>query len=321
MTDIAYQIKASTRAEITVLVDNYVDLLLPNQPGVIRPPLAKDGKVASKTLLAEHGLSLLIDTWEDDKRRRTLLDTGYNAGTAIHNMEMLAVSPESIDTLVLSHGHMDHTGSVNMLLEAIGKPVPVFCHPHAFRRRFLERPNVGLVEFPQLINREQIIERGAELYEEPGPVLFAGDTVLATGQIPRMTPFEKGMPGAKMQTESGLEQDNIEDDQSLVINVHGCGIVVISGCAHAGIVNSLQYARELSGEERVCAVIGGFHLTGPDMASIIDSTVEEIRRIAPNMLVPMHCTGFAAIRRFQSEFPQSFVLSSVGTKLALPAHQ
>jgi 7,8-dihydropterin-6-yl-methyl-4-(beta-D-ribofuranosyl)aminobenzene 5'-phosphate synthase len=319
MTDKARRIRTCTRAEITVLVDNCVDLLLPNQPGVLRAPLAKDGKIRSNTLLAEHGLSLLVDTWEGDKRHRTLLDTGYNDGTVIRNMEMLAIPPETIDALVLSHGHMDHTGSVNSLLEAIGRPIPVFCHPHAFHVRYFERPNMGLVEFPQLMNREQIAEKSAELYAEPGPVLLSGDTILATGQVPRVTRFEKGMPGAKMQTERGLEPDSIEDDQSLVVKVNGCGIVVISGCAHAGIVNSVQYARGLTGEERVCAVIGGFHLTGPDMAPAIDSTVQEMKKIAPDMVVPMHCTGFSATCRFQSEFPHSFVLSSVGTKLILPA--
>jgi 7,8-dihydropterin-6-yl-methyl-4-(beta-D-ribofuranosyl)aminobenzene 5'-phosphate synthase len=318
MTDMVYRIKAITRAEITVLIDNYVDRHLPNQPGVVRPPFAKDGKIVPKTLLAEHGLSLLIDTWEGEKRYRTLLDTGYNAGTVLHNMEMLDIAPESIDTLVLSHGHMDHTGSVNMLLEAIGKAVPVFCHPHVFRSRFVEKPGLGLVEFPRLINREQIIEKGAELHEEAEPTLLSGDTVLVTGQVPRVSLFEKGLPGAKMLTDRGMEPDNIEDDQSLVINVTGCGIAVITGCAHAGIVNSVLYARELTGEKKVCAVIGGFHLTGPDMAPIIDPTVQELKQFAPNMLVPMHCTGFSAIKRFQSEFPKSFVLSSVGTRLILP---
>jgi len=318
MTSKTYPLRSCTRAEITILVDNYVDVLLSNQPGVIRPLLAKEGKIRSETLLAEHGLSLLIDTWEGDRRYRTLLDTGYNAGTVIHNMKMLAIAPESIDALVLSHGHMDHTGSVNMLLDAIGKPIPVFCHPQMFQQRFLEKPLVGLVEFPRLTSREQIIEKGATLHEESGPILLSGDTVLATGQVPRVTPFEKGMPGAKMQTEHGLEPDIIADDQSLVIKLNGSGIAVISGCAHAGIVNSVRYARELTREENVCAVIGGFHLTGPDMAPIVDSTVEEIKKIAPDMVVPMHCTGFSAVTKFQSEFPKAFVLSSVGTKLALP---
>lgn len=318
MADRKYPIRSATKVEITILVDNYVDLLLPNQDGVIRPALAKDGMVASQTLLAEHGLSLLIDTWEGDKRHRTLLDTAYNPGTAMHNMEMLGVSPGSIEALVLSHGHMDHTGSVNILLEAIGKPIPVFCHPDAFCNRFLERPGVGLVKFPQLIDKEKIMAKGASLYEESGPVLLAEDTVLATGQVPRVTPFEKGMPGAKIQTDSGLEPDKIQDDQSLVMNLEGYGLVVISGCAHAGIVNSVRYACELTGEEKVCAVIGGFHLTGPDMAPVIDSTVEEIRKIDPKMVVPMHCTGFPAIQKFRSEFAESFVLSSVGTKLVLP---
>ncbi len=319
MTETPYQLRSCTRVEVTILVDNYVDILLPNQPGVVRPALAKEGKILSETLLAEHGLSLLIDTWDGENRRRTILDTGYNAGTVIHNMRIMGIDPKSIETLVLSHGHIDHTGSVNLLLQTIGRPIQVICHPDAFKNRFLEIPNVGLFEFPQLTDRARITGVGANLSEELGATLLSGDTVLATGQIPRITPFEKGMAGAKIQTENGLAPDPIQDDQSLVIKLNGGGIVVISGCAHSGIVNSVKFGAELTGDDKICAVIGGFHLTGPQMAPIIDSTVEEIKKMAPMMVVPMHCTGFSAIRRFQSEFPEAFVLSSVGTKLTFPA--
>ena len=113
--------------------------------------------------------------------------------------------------------------------------------------------------------------------------------------------------------------DNIEDDQALVINLAGCGLVVISGCAHSGIINSVLYSRKITGEDKVWAVVGGFHLSGPDMNPLIDSTVDELKKMTPKLVMPMHCTGHAAITRFHAEFPESFVLSSVGTRLILAA--
>lgn len=319
MTESAIRLKPTNRVEITILVDNYVDLLLPEQPGLVRPSSAKNGIILSKTLLAEHGLSLLIDTWDGETRRRTLLDTGYNAGTLLHNMRTLDLDPKDIEALVISHGHMDHTGSVNMALEAIGKPIPVVCHPDIFRNRFLEKPQMGLVKLPQLTSREQMVERGAQLSEGRGPTLIAGSTVLATGEIPRVTDFEKGMPGAQIEIDGKLGIDKIEDDQALIINLAGCGLVVISGCAHSGIINSVLYARKITGEDKVWAVVGGFHLSGPDMDLLIESTIEELKKIAPKLIMPMHCTGHTAITRFHAEFPDSFVLSSVGTRLILTA--
>ncbi|MFA6224438.1 MAG: MBL fold metallo-hydrolase [Desulfomonilaceae bacterium] len=319
MTATATRLKPTNRVEITILVDNYVDLLLPDEPGIVRPSLAKNGTILSKTLLAEHGLSLLIDTWDGETTRRTLLDTGYNAGTLLHNMQTLDLDPKSIDALVISHGHMDHTGSVNMALEAIGKPIPIVCHPDMFRNRFLENPQMGLVKFPQLANREQMVERGAQLSEGRGPTLIAGSTVLVTGEIPRVTDFEKGMPGAQIEIDGKLGIDKIEDDQAIVINLAGCGLVVISGCAHSGIINSMLYAQKITGEEKVFGALGGFHLIGPDMEFLIESTVEELKKIAPKLIMPMHCTGRVAMQRLQSEFADRFVLSSVGTRLILTA--
>ncbi|MGC8658851.1 MAG: MBL fold metallo-hydrolase [Desulfomonilaceae bacterium] len=318
MTDNAIRLKPVDKVEITILVDNYVDLLLPDQPGVIRPSSAKNGNMLTKTLLAEHGLSLLVDTWNGGTRHRTLLDTGYNAGTALHNMKILDLNPGEIDAMVISHGHMDHTGSLNVMLEAIGKPIAVVCHPDVFRSRFIEKPKMGLVKLPRLAVREQMAERGAKLSEERGPVLLAEKTVLATGQIPRVTGFEKGMPGARIENGGQLAVDNIEDDQAIVIHLADCGLVVISGCAHSGIINSLLYARKLTGEGKVYAVVGGFHLTGLSMDGLINSTLQELKKLDPQFVVPMHCTGHAAIARFNAEFPDRFVLSSVGTKLILP---
>ncbi len=317
MTETVNLAKAS-KLEITVLVDNYFDALLAPQPGVTRPMLAKDGKVASRTLIAEHGLSILVDAWSNGLHKRALLDTGYNLGTVLRNMETLNLDPASIDALVISHGHMDHTGAVNELLERIGKPIPVYFHPGIFSERYIERPGVGIARFPQPIDKVGLETMASELIAHTGPVLLADNMIMATGAIPRLTSFEKGMAGAKMMKDGEMVDDSMEDDQSIVMNVDEWGLVVISGCAHSGIVNSLNYARDLTRENRVCAVIGGFHLAGPDMGPVIDATISEIKSLGPRLVMPMHCTGFGAIAGFKSEFPDSFVLSGVGTKITLP---
>lgn len=317
MTESINLVKAS-KLEITVLVDNYFDALLPPQPGVTRPPLAKDGHVSSRTLTAEHGLSILVDTWSNGFHKRVLLDTGYNQGTVLRNMETLSLAPSSIDALVLSHGHMDHTGAVNEILERVGKPIPVYFHPGIFSERYIERPGVGIARFPQPIHRAGLETTASALIDHTGPVLLADNMIMATGAIPRLTSFEKGMRGAKMMKDGELVEDNMEDDQAIVMNVKDWGLVVISGCAHSGIVNSLNYARKLTSENKVCAVMGGFHLAGPDMGPVIDATISEIKSMAPWLVMPMHCTGFGAIANFKTEFPDSFVLSGVGTKITLP---
>ena len=154
--------------------------------------------------------------------------------------------------------------------------------------------------------------------EANAPVFLAENTILVSGEVPRTTDFEKGMPGACMEEQGEMVPDAIRDDQSLMINLAGRGLVVISGCAHSGIINSVLYARQLTGESRVAAVIGGFHLSGSDMEPLIESTLSELKQLSPDLIMPMHCTGWNAIQRLQNAFPESFVLSSVGTKLVLP---
>ena len=118
-----------------------------------------------------------------------------------------------------------------------------------------------------------------------------------------------------MESEGQLVLDHIDDDQSIVISLGERGIVVISGCAHSGIINSVLYAQELTGQSRVHSAIGGFHLSGPAMEPLVEPTLAEMKKLSPEVIVPMHCTGSEAIHRFAQEFPESFVLSSVGTRL------
>jgi 7,8-dihydropterin-6-yl-methyl-4-(beta-D-ribofuranosyl)aminobenzene 5'-phosphate synthase len=160
---------------------------------------------------------------------------------------------------------------------------------------------------------------GATIVEakEPRPML-AGD-VLFLGEIPRRTGFEKGHPAAYFE-ENGVEKkDDIEDDTSIVMHLKGKGLIVVSGCAHAGIINTLRHAREVTGIEAFHAVIGGFHLNGPLFEPAVGETIEALREIAPRYIVPTHCTGRNSIRRIEEAMPESFILNMSGTRLTFSA--
>ncbi|MFH1117890.1 MAG: MBL fold metallo-hydrolase [Pseudomonadota bacterium] len=312
------KIQPVDKVEILILVDNYVDVLLPGNDFVQRPALAKEGKIGTETLVAEHGLCLLITVHMNGESHSVLLDAGYNGFSLRHNLRLLDLPLDRVEAVVVSHGHMDHTGGLETVLEDMKRPVKVIVHPDAFAKRFADFPDRGKVTFPTVITREKLKLLGADVVESTAPLSLADDSMLVTGSVPRVTGFEKGFVGALKESGGKLVPDSIEDDQAIVVNIKDKGLVVISGCAHSGIINTLLYARELTGEARVHAVIGGFHLVGPDAETLVSRTVEEMKSIAPEVIVPMHCTGWASVRRIAAEFPGEFVTSSVGTKLVLP---
>jgi 7,8-dihydropterin-6-yl-methyl-4-(beta-D-ribofuranosyl)aminobenzene 5'-phosphate synthase len=317
MPDRDRKLKPVDRVEILTVVDNYIDVLLPGSDRIIRPPLAKEGQIPEDNLLAEHGLALLITVHCGQDSHRVLLDTGYNPDTAIRNLKFLELDLKEVEAVVLSHGHMDHTGGVGSVLSGLSGAVPVMVHPDAFIPRFMALPNGERLRFPRSLQRDAIKQGKVQLKEGIAPVYLADHRILVSGQVPRITPFEKGMPAALIEREGEIVPDTFNDDQFLVMSLGERGLVVVSGCAHAGIINSLHYARELTGQSRIYAVVGGFHLTGPAMEPAIEPTLEEMKKISPEVIVPMHCTGSKAISRFAEELPEAFVLNSVGSTLTL----
>jgi 7,8-dihydropterin-6-yl-methyl-4-(beta-D-ribofuranosyl)aminobenzene 5'-phosphate synthase len=313
-------LKTVDHVEITTLIDNYVDLLLPPSDIVTRPPIIKAGKIMADTLLAEHGLSLLVTVYQGETKYTILFDTGYTKVGVLHNMEQLGIDLEAIEAIVLSHGHMDHTGSLYAILDHLPGPIPLVVHPGAFHHpRYTRGPDGSLRQWPQTLIRDDLERTNAEIIESKTPILIADNLVMATGEVERTTDFEKGFPNALMEQNGETVQDPIADDQSIVMNLSGKGLVVISGCAHAGIVNTVEFARKTTGEQKVYAVLGGFHLTGPFFEKIHDETIQELKKMKPEIVMPMHCTGWKAIQRFAQEFTSSFILSSVGSKLTLAA--
>ncbi|MFH2220026.1 MAG: MBL fold metallo-hydrolase [Pseudomonadota bacterium] len=318
MVNLPVALKPAERVEITTLIDNYIDLLLPPTDIVTRPPLAKGGKILADTLLAEHGLSLLVTVYNGEQKNTVLFDTGYTGVGVLHNMEKLEVRIEDIEAIVISHGHMDHTGSLIPILDKIPGRIPLVLHPGAFiYPRYTAAPDGAKRLWPRTLVRDELVQKNIELVESKTPTLIAGDRIMVTGEVKRTTPFEKGMPNALLERDGKFVQDPISEDQAIVVNLKDKGLVVISGCAHAGIVNTVMSARKAAGEEAVHAVLGGFHLSGPFFEKIHDDTVLELKKIDPEVVVPMHCTGWKAIQRFQKEFPSQFVLNSVGSKITL----
>ncbi len=312
------ELRPVDEVEIVTLMDNYSDVLLKSEGPVTRAPLAAGAEIPTDTLLAEHGLSQLVRLNCDGAAHEILFDTGYSPVGVLHNLEIMGIDLTKIDALILSHGHMDHTGSLHAILEEFGRRLPVVVHPEAFLSpRYLEIGEGKKLLFPCTLKREELESLGADIVDSVSPVSLCDDTLLVTGQVERTSTFEKGFPNAYLLRDGKEETDAIWDDQSLVIHLKDKGLVVISGCAHAGIVNTVNYARKITGVEAIHAIIGGFHLSGPAFEPIIDQTIAELAKMDPKVVVPMHCTGWKAMERFAQAFPSSFVLNSVGSRFRL----
>ena len=318
MDPLPVSLKELDRVEILTLMDNFVDVLLEDTKVVSRPPKAIGAEIPTDTLLAEHGLSLLVKVQHGAEKHTILFDTGYNSMGVLHNMAKLAVDPDEMEAIVLSHGHMDHTGSLHPILQKISNPIPLVVHPDAFLYpRFVEEKDGSRRRFPRTLVRKDLDRRNVELLESKTPTPILDETILVTGEVERTTEFEKGMPNALIERDGNLEPDPIKDDQALVMHLKDKGLVVVSGCSHAGIVNTVRYAKKLTGVAKVHAILGGFHLSGAFFEKIVDKTIDELKALSPVVVVPMHCTGRKAMEQFSREFPSSFVLNSVGSKITL----
>jgi 7,8-dihydropterin-6-yl-methyl-4-(beta-D-ribofuranosyl)aminobenzene 5'-phosphate synthase len=311
--------------EVVVLVDNRSDLLVKSTDTVIR--------YTEEPLLAEHGFAVLIDL--QDAGVRILWDAGVTEIALLENMRRMEIDPATISKIALSHGHHDHFAAMTDVIEEIvgrpgsrrwekdatmeeirewveGRKVPLIAHPAAFRERWGIKKD-GTKYGPAITPRAEWEAAGAEIVLSEGPHRL-GPGCWTTGAVPRLSFEQAGTPSSRAYREGDeFLRDLMDDDQSIVINVKDKGLVVLSGCAHSGIVNTVNYAREISGVERVFAIIGGFHLAPADEGEI-QRTIDAIEALEPAMVVPSHCTGFRAISQFARQMGDEFVLGAVGTR-------
>lgn len=311
---------------ITTLTENYVDMLLPDEPGVTRAGLAHHFDPKATRPIGENGISLVVHAEWGRYSYRAMFDTAMTGPTLLHNASALAVDLQSLDHVVLSHGHPDHYGGLLGLLGAREAPLPISVHPSAFDTRYLRLASGQVAPyFNHDLTRESIAGAGGSLALHTGP-LEVGPGMLATGAIPREVDFEMpppsiDLPNAAIQLRDGhMCADEVPDDQALVLNVGTDGIVILVGCSHAGIINTIRHAIKLTGRERVMGVFGGFHLGFPGTPeSKTERTIEALREIEVERLCPMHCTGMRAIMELARAFPNAFILNCTGTRTFIAA--
>jgi 7,8-dihydropterin-6-yl-methyl-4-(beta-D-ribofuranosyl)aminobenzene 5'-phosphate synthase len=311
---IEIMLKEVDKVEITCLVDNNVDVLLPNIGVAHRPALT--GSWYDKPLIAEHGFCAALTLQIGEVMHRVLLDAGLDPLTASRNADSLGLDLSSCEALISSHGHIDHAGGLLSIRNKMNKAkrIPLILHEHAFRNRSVKFQDGRTIDLPAP-NRSNLIEAGYETVENNSHSSWINDRLLVTGEIPRTNSFEKGFPNHYSEADDGeMESDPlIKDDQAIILNVKDKGLVVITGCGHAGIINTCNFAKELAGEDRIYCVIGGMHLSGGLFEPIISRTVEELEKLRPSYAVPCHCSGLKAVTEIARRMPNAFIQNSVGT--------
>jgi 7,8-dihydropterin-6-yl-methyl-4-(beta-D-ribofuranosyl)aminobenzene 5'-phosphate synthase len=260
-------------------------------------------------LLGEWGLSFLVESDE----AKVLFDTGQSFST-VHNAELLDVDLSQVDKIVLSHGHFDHTGGLLLVLGKMGKEIEVIAHPDIWQAKYAAREG----EEPRYIgipfSRPELENLGARFKLTTEPVAIS-NSIMTSGEVPMVTDYEDIEPFLVVKNNGNFEPDIFRDDQALFIKTPA-GLVVILGCAHRGIINTLYHAQKLSGVKQIDTVVGGSHLVNASEERIWQ-TIAALKELGVKRLGVCHCTGMAASAIMSQEFGERFFFNNAGTVLKL----
>jgi 7,8-dihydropterin-6-yl-methyl-4-(beta-D-ribofuranosyl)aminobenzene 5'-phosphate synthase len=295
-------------------------------------------------LISEHGLAYHLESFRGSERKEILLDFAQTGRGLTNNYQTVKIDPTKADAWILSHGHGDHYGGLPDFLQAVqGRLRPglslyaggedTFCH------RWVVMPEGQKFDYGQL-NRTDLEASGIKVLLAKQPTVVAGQAI-TSGQIPRVTDFEVPPPSARLEagapgsacaatfhfppgtlkvevTPGELVKDIFWGEHATAYHVKNRGLVVISSCGHAGIINSIRQIQKATGIDKVHAVVGGWHLA-PYPDEIVMKTVEAFKQVDPDYLIPMHCTGFNTISAIQREMPKKLIMPSTGTRVVFGA--
>jgi 7,8-dihydropterin-6-yl-methyl-4-(beta-D-ribofuranosyl)aminobenzene 5'-phosphate synthase len=318
--DEVFPLKEVDSVEIVSLVDNCVDFLSTierKEVYQVRKWVKErkgDGWMREHFRLpvAEHGFSVLVRTFRSDGFHSILFDAGGSYDGVVANADRMGLDLSEIESIVLSHGHYDHFGGLLAVLRVVGKTgLPIVVHEDMFKTRGIAEPDGTVRKHLDFPTDDQV--KPARYVRTKQPQLLAGDTILVTGEIPRKTDFEKGFSQHRVFVDGKWEPDpHVWDDRAIAINIKQKGLVVISGCAHSGIVNTTLYAKQIVAANDVFAIMGGFHLAGKEFEPRIVPTVKQLKLLNPQLIVPSHCTGWRGTYAIAQAMPDAFIWGSVG---------
>ncbi len=320
--------KAIDTLEITILVDNVSDSLSSN-PSFVETEFAGLGRRGAKLLsgkclcCASHGLSYLITASTGSGSHGLLFDTGPEDWVFERNAVRLGVDLGAVEAMVLSHGHWDHGGAMPRALQMItlangGRAVPTYMHPEMFALRATRSRNGKLHPMEPVPDAALLTANGAEVVVTRDEQSLLDDLFYVSGEIARLSSFERGFPGQVRQTATGdWEADEILPDERFVaVNVAGKGQVVFTACSHAGLINVLTAAKSRFPDIPLHGVFGGFHLSGAT-ESIIPETVEALAQFDLKLIAPGHCTGWRALNALADAYGDTVVPTAVGKTFRL----
>jgi 7,8-dihydropterin-6-yl-methyl-4-(beta-D-ribofuranosyl)aminobenzene 5'-phosphate synthase len=266
---------------------------------------------ANHGFLAEWGLSILIEVNES----KILMDTGFSF-SATYNAQLLGNDLTKIDTIVISHGHRDHTGGLLDVLKRKRGEVEIVAHPDIWENKYTRLDKSKKEHYSGIpFCRELLESLGARfvLSEKPAQI---GDRIMTTGEIPMLSGYEKVDDGLLAKENGMLRPSKLADDLALIIDAE-FGLVVVLGCGHHGIVNTLRHAQKITGNESIYAVIGGTHLIQASEERV-EQTIADLKKMGIQKLGVSHCTGFHASVRLAQEFGDIFFLNNAGNRFTLP---